>query len=72
MSKTTKTIDKDLIRDLAALLHETDLTEIEIEQDDLRVRVTRHAMAPQAAFAAYPPAAPQPAPSSRRGREAAR
>ena len=32
-------IDKELIRDLAALLKETELSEIEIEQDDFRIRV---------------------------------
>ena len=34
-------IDKELIRELAALLDETGLTEIEIERDGLRVRVGR-------------------------------
>jgi len=34
-------IDKALIRELAALLDETGLTEIEIERDGLRVRVGR-------------------------------
>ncbi|MCF6321237.1 MAG: acetyl-CoA carboxylase biotin carboxyl carrier protein [Rhizobiaceae bacterium] len=34
-------IDQDLIRDLAGLLTETDLNEIEIEQNGLRVRVAR-------------------------------
>ncbi len=39
---TRKTgIDQDLVRDLATILNETDLTEIEIEQDDLRIRVSR-------------------------------
>jgi len=41
-------IDKDMIRDLAALLKETELTEIEIEQDDLRIRVARGGFAPVA------------------------
>ncbi|MGE0231683.1 MAG: acetyl-CoA carboxylase biotin carboxyl carrier protein [Flavobacteriaceae bacterium] len=59
MSKTAKIIDKDLIRDLAALLHETDLTEIEIEQDDLRVRVARSIGVAAPTFSA--PAAPAPA-----------
>ncbi len=36
-------IDKQLIRDLADLLTETDLSEIEVEQDDFRIRVTRAA-----------------------------
>jgi acetyl-CoA carboxylase biotin carboxyl carrier protein len=35
-------IDQDLIRDLAALLKETELTEIEIEQNDFRIRISRH------------------------------
>lgn len=34
-------IDQELIRDLANILTETDLTEIEIEQEDLRIRVSR-------------------------------
>jgi acetyl-CoA carboxylase biotin carboxyl carrier protein len=34
-------IDPEMIRELAALLHESDLTEIEVELDDLRVRVAR-------------------------------
>lgn len=41
MNSKKSGIDHDLIRDLAALLTETNLTEIEIEQDDLRVRVAR-------------------------------
>jgi acetyl-CoA carboxylase biotin carboxyl carrier protein len=34
-------IDQALIRDLANILNDTDLTEIEVEQDDLRIRVSR-------------------------------
>jgi acetyl-CoA carboxylase biotin carboxyl carrier protein len=34
-------IDQSLVRDLAALLNEANLTEIEIEQDDMRIRVSR-------------------------------
>ena len=34
-------VDKDLIRELSALLEETGLSEIEIEQSGLRVRVAR-------------------------------
>ncbi|MCY0146557.1 acetyl-CoA carboxylase biotin carboxyl carrier protein [Hoeflea sp. G2-23] len=41
MATRKPSIDQDLIRDLANILNETDLTEIEIEQDDLRVRVSR-------------------------------
>jgi acetyl-CoA carboxylase biotin carboxyl carrier protein len=38
-------VDPDLIRDLARLLDETGLTEIEFERDGARVRVARHAAA---------------------------
>ncbi|HXW25521.1 MAG TPA: acetyl-CoA carboxylase biotin carboxyl carrier protein [Xanthobacteraceae bacterium] len=46
-------IDQDAIRELAALLDELGVSEIEIEQDGQRVRVARHAGA-----AALPAAAP--------------
>lgn len=35
-------IDADLVRQLAELVGETDLAEIEIEKGDLRIRLTRH------------------------------
>jgi acetyl-CoA carboxylase biotin carboxyl carrier protein len=57
-------IDKELIRELAQLLDETKLTEIEIERDGLRVRVGRGATAVAAAVPAAPAsvaAAPAPA-----------
>nr|WP_314094553.1 acetyl-CoA carboxylase biotin carboxyl carrier protein [uncultured Shinella sp.] len=55
-------IDQVLIRDLANILNETDLTEIEVEQDDLRIRVSRagtpqYVQAPVAAPAFAAPAA---------------
>jgi acetyl-CoA carboxylase biotin carboxyl carrier protein len=66
MARTSKTmsegkpaIDQDLIRELAKLLEETGLTEIEIESAGLRVRVGRAAAV--AAHVAPPaPAAPLP------------
>ena len=71
MSDNKNGIDKGLIRDLANILNETDLTEIEVEQDDLRIRVSRAsatqyvqapiAAAPMAAPAAAAPAAAAPA-----------
>lgn len=69
MANRKPSIDQDLIRDLANILNETDLTEIEIEQDDLRVRVSRagtpqtvHAPVSHAAAPAPEPAAsPSPA-----------
>ncbi len=41
MSADHKPSDHDLIRDLAKLLQETGLTEIELERDGMRVRVGR-------------------------------
>ena len=54
-------IDQDLIRTLAGLLDETGLSEIEIEQNGIRVRVARQltantvAVAPRQSEAAVPP-----------------
>jgi acetyl-CoA carboxylase biotin carboxyl carrier protein len=45
MAAKRQGIDKDLIRDLAALLRETELSEIEIEHEGFRVRVARGGMA---------------------------
>ena len=61
-------IDQALIRDLANILNETDLTEIEVEQEDLRIRVSRagtpqYVQAPIAA-PAYAAAAPAAAPAA--------
>ncbi|MGC2124938.1 MAG: acetyl-CoA carboxylase, biotin carboxyl carrier protein, partial [Xanthobacteraceae bacterium] len=36
------TVDHDVIRDLAKLLDETGLTEIEFERDGVSIRVARH------------------------------
>ena len=55
--KNKSAIDKELIRELAQLLDETKLTEIEIERDGLRVRVGRGATAVAAAAPAPAPAA---------------
>jgi acetyl-CoA carboxylase biotin carboxyl carrier protein len=49
MSKQKPAIDHDLIRELARLLDETGLTEIEYERDGQRVRVARQAQAIAAA-----------------------
>ncbi len=40
MTKSSQ-VDQDLIRAIAELLNKENLAEIEIEQEDLRVRVTR-------------------------------
>ena len=57
------TVDKELIRELAALLDETGLTEIEVEDNDIRIRVARggtvvHAASPAATVTAAASAAP--------------
>ncbi|WP_454287366.1 acetyl-CoA carboxylase biotin carboxyl carrier protein [Rhizobium arsenicireducens] len=68
-------IDQALIRDLANILNDTDLSEIEVEQDDIRIRVSRAApqmmampqmayqqyAAPAAATAAVPVVSAEPA-----------
>lgn len=50
-------VDQALIRELAALLKETELSEIEIEQSGLRLRIARQL---QAVAYAAPAAAPPP------------
>ncbi|WHA40053.1 acetyl-CoA carboxylase biotin carboxyl carrier protein [Agrobacterium larrymoorei] len=60
MSEKKNGIDKELIRDLANILNDTDLSEIEVEQDDLRIRVSRSAP-PATVYAAAPQYAPAPA-----------
>lgn len=66
---TKSSVDQELIRAIAELLNKEDLAEIEIEQEDLRVRVTRsypseaptYAHAPMQYMA--PPSAPAAAPA---------
>lgn len=41
MAGKSSGIDQALIRDLAGILNETELTEIEVEQGELRIRVSR-------------------------------
>lgn len=53
------TIDADAIRELAKLLDETGLAEIEIAEKDARIRVARHA--PAAVYAGPPPTQAPPA-----------
>ena len=62
MSIKKNGVDQQLIRDLAGILNETNLTEIEVEQGDLRIRVSRQSPLVHA-FAARPavPAPSRPA-----------
>ncbi|WP_349361033.1 acetyl-CoA carboxylase biotin carboxyl carrier protein [Stappia sp.] len=66
MSNKKNTLDQDLIRQLALLLDETNLTEIELERDDFRVRVARQMTieAPVTTAAPAAPAAPAAAPAA--------
>lgn len=57
-------IDVSLVRQLAELLDETRLTEIEVEDGDRRVRVARKVSAAAAAPMAMPAYAPAPAPAA--------
>lgn len=60
---TRKAIDQQLVRDLAELLNETGLTEIEIEQSGLRLRVQRAATTVATVEASAPvPVATKPLP----------
>ncbi|WP_417318870.1 acetyl-CoA carboxylase biotin carboxyl carrier protein [Emcibacter sp.] len=62
-------VDQELIRDLAALLNETDLTEIEVEDGDRKIKVCRNVTVAAAAVAA--PAAVAAAPAGAAGVEQA-
>jgi acetyl-CoA carboxylase biotin carboxyl carrier protein len=73
-TKGSAPIDPRLVRKLADILSDTGLTEIEVEQDGLRIRVARQltaaaapitfAVAPPAAAAAPPPSAAPAAPTA--------
>ena len=54
-------IDVDLVRQLAELLDTTQLTEIEVEDKDRKIRVVRKPAAAAPAPVAYAPTAPVPA-----------
>ncbi|HEY5460086.1 MAG TPA: acetyl-CoA carboxylase biotin carboxyl carrier protein [Sphingomicrobium sp.] len=56
-------VDTALVKELAELLSSNELTEIEVEDGDRKVRVRREA-APVMAYAPAPVAAPAPAPAS--------
>ena len=50
------TIDPDLVREIAKLISETDLTEIEVEKGDLRIRVARQVTVQQISHTVAAPA----------------
>jgi len=57
-------VDSALLRELAELLSANDLTEIEVEDGDRKIKVRREAAPVMAAPQAYAPAAPAPAPAA--------
>ncbi len=57
---TKNPFDPELVRELAGLISETDLTEIEVEKGDLRIRVARQITQ----TVHVPAAAPAPAPAA--------
>ncbi|MBC8129173.1 MAG: acetyl-CoA carboxylase biotin carboxyl carrier protein [Rhizobiaceae bacterium] len=66
MSSKDNIVDRGLVRELADILNDTDLTEIEVEQGTLRIRVSR-----QKEYPSYPQpmqmAYPQPMPGAPQG-----
>jgi acetyl-CoA carboxylase biotin carboxyl carrier protein len=66
MSASAKPIDPALVRELAEILRSADLGEIEIERDDLRIRVSRMSSLPaqQQAPVSYTAAVPVATPSA--------
>jgi acetyl-CoA carboxylase biotin carboxyl carrier protein len=60
MAKDNKTFDNEQIRQLAEILTDTGLSEIEVEQDGLKIRVAREITT---TYAAPTPAVQAPAPS---------
>ncbi|MAK65215.1 MAG: acetyl-CoA carboxylase, biotin carboxyl carrier protein [Maricaulis sp.] len=58
-SRSRTPIDPALVRELADILRETELSEIEVEHDDLRLRIARQlTVAPVAQTVSVPAAAP--------------
>ncbi|MBS3652163.1 acetyl-CoA carboxylase biotin carboxyl carrier protein [Pseudaminobacter sp. 19-2017] len=61
MSTKKTDVDQQLIRDLAGILNDTNLSEIEVELGDLKLRVARHATPVHAIAQAVPAPLPVPA-----------
>ncbi|MHB1111429.1 MAG: acetyl-CoA carboxylase biotin carboxyl carrier protein [Devosia sp.] len=60
MTKASSQSDQDLIRSIAELLNEQNLAEIEIEREDIRVRVTRSYATPAVQQVSVPGFVPHP------------
>ncbi len=57
-------VDTDLVRELAAMLNDTGLSEIEVEDGERKIRVSRMMTAVSAPMMAAPAAAPASAPAA--------
>lgn len=68
--KSGMDVDTGLVRELAELLAETGLTEIEVEDGDRKVRVARGGMAAAPMTYSAPPPAAAPAPAAAPGEPA--
>ncbi|MAK59371.1 MAG: acetyl-CoA carboxylase, biotin carboxyl carrier protein [Ponticaulis sp.] len=64
MANDKHTVDPALVRELAAILREADLGEIEVEQGELKIRVSKPAAPAPAAISYAAPPAPAPAAAS--------
>ena len=64
MTKASSNSDQELIEAIAKLLNEQNLAEIEIEREDLRVRVTRSYATQAVQQVAMPAYAPAPPPAA--------
>ena len=64
LARAREAIDTRLVRRLADILKDTDLSEIEVERGDLKIRVARQGVAAPPAMLAAAPAAPLPAASA--------
>lgn len=62
MSNKNQPIDPDFVREIAALISQTDLTEIEVEKGDLRIRVARQVTVQAAPLQQFVSAPAQAAP----------
>jgi acetyl-CoA carboxylase biotin carboxyl carrier protein len=60
MSSKKTDVDQQLIRELAGILNDTNLSEIEVELGDLKIRVARQSVAVQSYVAPPQQAAPAP------------
>lgn len=62
MAEKKSAFDKELVSDLANILNDTDLTEIEFEHGEMRIRVSREPAQQMVSYANAPVAQAAPAP----------